>query len=80
MKAWLSQRRHLARRLRTIKKIEDLGFKIRDVSGVHQGVVSTARFLLTDPDGNPMDNLGDGFPTVYEAYKAVRAWMREHRP
>ena len=76
MRLWFTKRKHKMRRESTMERIRELGFKVTDVSGNYQGKVSEERWILVDPDGKPFDNLGEGFPTIYEAYKAAREWRK----
>jgi len=74
MRFWFSKKKRKARHESTLSRIEALGFRVQDVGGLHNGKVADERYMLTDPNGEPFNNLGDGFPTIYEAYKAAREW------
>lgn len=50
-----------------------MGFKIEDLSGWHDGKFSSHRYVLTDADGNVLDNHGSGFVSSSEAYRAAKS-------
>lgn len=61
------------RRNANISKIENLGFKVEDISGWHEKKFSHRRYRIIGPDGNVLDNEGEGFATSAEAYRAARS-------
>ncbi len=58
-------------RAETIERINARGYELVDVSGFYNGKVAARRYLLTDPNGNTIDNGGEGFTSSAEALQSI---------
>lgn len=58
-------------RAETAKRIEARGYQLIDVSGNYNGKIAARRYLLMDPDGNKIDNNGEGFACSADALRSI---------
>jgi hypothetical protein len=52
-------------------RIEARGYQLLDVSGLHNGKIAARRYILIDPEGNTLDNGGNGFACSADALKSI---------
>ena len=60
-----------SRRQAALDGIEEMGFKLVDLRGWHDGKHATRRYHLIDPNGKVMDNNGEGYYSTSSAYRAA---------
>jgi len=60
------------RRQSALEGIEQMGFKLVDLRGWHEGKHATRRYHLIDPKGNVMDNGGEGYYSTSAAFRAAQ--------
>lgn len=55
-----------------IAKIESLGYKVVDHSGLYEGKFADRRYHLVSPQGTTLDNGGQGYATLSDAYSVAK--------
>jgi len=62
-----------------IEAIEEMGFKLLDERGWHNGRFYPKRYLLVASDGRRLDNGGEGFGSSNEAHQAAQAEVQRNK-